>query len=997
MEKTKPLKFGKGLSSRLYRLTKWLWSKQARSDSKKIIQHIKDKELINGDLSQEIETLEKILQRSLTDVEFKKLRKGIIDLENIKKNYPEIFLQLTSIGDHIFPKLEFDTFVFSGLPRGWKFTKDMALSITFFAPELHRVVSYETSEQITRINEFKKMHLENIQFYKDFNRIKGVNQRKMIGLEEIISMDDFEFLFRSVSDLKMIHKSKVLQHYSSVSTESMEADSFLMATHFVMFGRVNEFEWLGAKQPELSDVMKSTLFDHTGSFDFHIRDDVFNSSSKEPLNKLVRDFFNIPNNISKKRLEIDYTGYVFLIGYWPVDDTPYVLKIVPLGNEVNLSYQQNFYCNAYMNMRKKVNNEMLKKMFHNRILESNKSLYAKGVWMYQINPEWDIKEFERIIQKNRSELDVLAKGPSQYLAINEFHHKLYISENPQKEFAEIYNLSHDNMCLKCGRELYKFGDFTIQYDIQNNDGNVSMEYQSLFSFNEDSMEVLNVIKYDLKEINSTKNIKNAEIFVKQFLNDKRVIFGNKNDLDICKIVYDIFNSIKELKQRRILFQFSKNPEIISILLKLENPKMIHVGDPSVIDLSLGKNCIVHGRVVQKSSEDRGKISFIFESYAVKDFEEKKSEKINSLSLNIKNYCTRWHNLVDDSIVNNKQISNQEIIEFKKQWIDIYNQLNDELFITSEGIRLDLSPIKQLTFEENLFYIFCHIVQKNELRSLQNWKNILDKMYECRRMQKSESARQTGNISDMNLLLRAIALRFYNFHYQNTIGNKQHFGSDVLYNSLRNDLERITFSDKKNSNRFTYLGSVPFQTHKFMIMCKMLLTGEIKDSKQADRFLGNYSWRDEGRKFNRMQQRKPFVNQKRIDPKQSTYSPSHSKIQNQPNKQLIRKEQTHLDPVLEIKLEKIGFQNNLEELSREWKRVSDAKSQTHVPKIYHELKNIFQPKLQFFINHYCKTCPEISSLRGKSIESKEIKNFFRVLSQKREFSQEAITKMMSELK
>jgi len=86
--------------------------------------------------------------------------------------------------------------------------------------------------------------------------------------------------------------------------------------------------------------------------------------------------------------------------------------------------------------------------------------------------------------------------------------------------------------------------------------------------------------------------------------------------------------------------------------------------------------------------------------------------------------------------------------------------------------------------------------------------------------------------------------------------------------------------------------------------------------------------------------------------------------------------------------------DLEELGREWRRAKDAKSQTHAPQKYQEIKNSLQPKVQEFMNYYSKTCPAISILRGKTLESKETKKFFNLVSQSVDLSKESVTKMMN---
>lgn len=983
---------GTTLSYQLYRIGEWLWNLEIRGLFNKIVDYVAQ---ISGNIDDEGPRIRIVMNtifgEQLSDEKFKYVLKRLKDLERIKKTDVQILVQLRAFGDNIENYRETEGFVFTAHKRPWHHAGEMVMATNFVlaVPSLSRVVSYETSEDIQTLNQFLNVQIKNTQFYSMFNKLKAVRGRNTRYSSGSFSISDLGFLFRTTSDLKMIHRFPKIHLFTFTPTTGEEAKKFQVANYFILLGKISQFN-----ATDLSGKKSIQIHDYFGTLDMMIDDKEIIHANKSPLIQNAYEYFGLEKTKCDE-VSLSYDGYALFFGYWSMDDEhPWIFHMVPLGNLIPKEKIKEFDILAYVNVRKKVNRFILEKLFPS-FNKTQKEVFTYGKWTYLVEKNWDLNKFTKSTELEKHEFKNSLRN---FLGINEIFVPIYQSETPEIEFAEFYRLPKERTCPTCGSELFEITNFVIESHIRNNSGKFSTEYQSIFSHDQEIMKSVELNKNKLTEIVSSNNKSNAASFVQKYIEYGRVCFSGMNEMDICKNLHKIFCSIRDVVKRRIFFEFSENMDGETILgfLQAEHPQKIHINSSSMLyEIHSGKNCIIHGSLNTNVSEHKtGLISRILEISAKEEFDNNQRVLLSSVAKKISDFCRRWHNIVEDAIKNNIIFSQQKIEEITKQWNDYCSEISDDVFSNFEGTGVGISKIKQLKVNDTQFFIFCYLVTKMELHSAKDWKNLLDKMQESELLLKSNVAMQTGNISDMNLVLRIIAYRFLDFHYKDVLRIKNPFDSKVLENSLRMQMEPITFSDKKNSNRFPHLGSISFQTRTFRNMCKMLLAGEIRDLKQADRFLGNYSWRDEGTKFKGMQQRKPFINQKRAEPRQLMSQSSQSKIQHAPNIQFNRKEKTPLkDTDLGNRLEKIGFQNGLEELSREWKRVSDAKSHTHAPKIYQESKNSFQPKFQSFINHYCKTCPEISSLRGKSIESKEIKNFFSMISQKGEFTQEAIAKMM----
>ncbi len=986
---------GTTLSYQLYRVGKWLWEKEIRKTFNKIVEYV---EQLSGTIEDEgvdVQTaINKIFGRQLDTDTFNYILKRLRDLERIKNVDFAILLQLRSFGNNIQNYKELDGFIFAANPRPWFVKGEMkkAFSFVLAIPSLSRVVSYQTSEDFETYSQFSSVHIENSQFYSMFNKLKALRGRDTQSSSELASVDILSFLFRNIVDLKTIHDSPKIHLFTFTPTTGEEAKKFQVANYFIILGKIQEF-----KISDMSGKKIVTVEDSSGLMKMMVDDKEIIRANKSTIKNTTDEYFknNTPNT---KQINLSYRGYCLIFGYWGMDEEhPWIFHMIPLGHNIPNKEIEKFNFLAYINTRKKISGTTLEKLFP-EISEIPKEITSDGKWSYLVKPDWDREEFLKSAKSEKKEFKNALEG---FLGVNAIFTPLYLSETPEKEFAEFYRLSAEKICSKCGRELFEVSSSAIQQHIENNDGNISVEIQSMHSYNINISDTLNLIKSNLGQIISLKNEDKAAVFISEFFKEKKFIFGDMDIISCCKIIHDILISIKEIKQRRIFFQFHNNLDLIPMFLEIEKPRNIHVGDPKMLELSLGKNCVEHGPVEHDASNVVGNISKILIQYAREAFAKNQQKRFFSSSRKIKEACEQWHNIVDITIENNSIIPAEKILNFKNKWTELLNEINDETFSNFEGKKIDLPQIKSLDVDHVIFFIMCYLVSKKEFRFVEDWESLMHKIAESKRLQRSDVTRQTGNISDKNLVLHAIAQRFLNFHYKSALGGKEPFGTDVLYSDLSQRMVRCTSESRnQDSQKFKKLKLIRFDSGEFRELCKKLLCGDIGNMQNAENFLRRYS-RKRNIPNDRFKQRGKSVNQSLEAKKMmSNWADSKTVVKKKDNnfkKRVENKNEKYVKTNnVRIPIKKENFGRDLEGLGMEWERARVAKSQTHAPQKYQEIKNSLQPKVQDFMNYYSKTCPAISKLRGKTLEAKEIKKFFNMISQMRDPSQEDVAKMMTEI-
>nr|MBC8502931.1 hypothetical protein [Nitrosopumilus sp.] len=736
---------GTTLSYQLYRVGKWLWEKEIRKTFNKIVEYV---EQLSGTIEDEgvdvQTTINKIFGRHLDTDTFNYILKRLKDLERIKNVDFEILLQLRSFGDNIQNYRELNGFIFAANSRPWFVQGEMkkAFGFVLAVPSLSRVVSYQTSEDFETFSQFSSVHIENSQFYSMFNKLKALRGRDTQTSSELASVDILSFLFRNINDLKIIHASPKIHLFTFTPTTGEEAKKFQVANYFIILGKIQEF-----KRSDMSGKEIVTVEDNSALIKMMVDDREIIHANKSTI-KNTTDYYFENNTPNTKQINLSYRGYCLIFGYWGMDEEyPWIFHMIPLGHNISNKKIEKFNFLAHINTRKKISATTLEKLFPT-INEIPKEVTSEGEWSYLIKPNWDREEF---LKAAKSEKNKFKNALEKFLDVNAIFTPLYLSETPEKEFAEFYRLSADKICSKCGRELFKVSNSAIQQHIENNDGNISVEIQSMYSYNINIPDTLNLIKSNLGQIISLKNEGKATEFISEFFKEKKFVFGDMDIISCCKIIHDILICIKEMKQRRIFFQFHNSPDLIRMFLEIEKPRKIHVGDPKVLELSLGKNCVEHGSVEDDTFHVGGIISKMLIQYAREAFAKNQQKRFSSSSQKIKEACSEWHNTVDATIENNSIIPTEKILDFKNKWTELLNEINDETFSNFEGKKIDLSKIKSLDIDHIVFFITCYLVSKKQFRTVEDWKSLMHKIAESKRLQRSEATRQTGNISDKNLI------------------------------------------------------------------------------------------------------------------------------------------------------------------------------------------------------------------------------------------------------
>jgi len=558
---------GMTLSYQLYRIGEWLWKHEIRKSFNKIIDYVYQ---LSGTIEDEgskvrVE-MNRIFDRQIDDKDFKYILKRIKDLERIKENDTEILLQLRAFGDNILKYRKLNGFLLTGHKRMWHYAGEMknATNFVLAIPDLSRVISYETSEDIQTLKQFFNLQITNTQFYSMFNKLKGLRGRSTKDISEMSSLDDISFLFRRIEDLKITHNSPKIHLFTFTSTTGEESKKFQFANYFMILGKISKFKTSGTSGKKIASIQ-----DDSGIINMMIDDKQIIHAHKSSIKKVVQEYFE-HNYSTLKEISLSYSGYGLIFGYWSIDDEhPWIFHLIPLGNSVSNKKIEKFNLISYINTRKKINIATLEKLFPS-IKEMPKEIFPDAKWAYLVQNNWDLDVFSESTKLEENKFRNVLK---KILGTNDIFVPIYQSKNPEKDFAEFYSLPPEKICPECGRELYELSNSTIQQHIENNDGNISVEIQSMLSNEKEIKNALNVIKSYLNHAVSTKNLEKSKNFVDRLFKDKKALFGNIDDLSICKTLHELLSCIKEFKQRRLFFKILESP-MIDLFLKTEKPKTL---------------------------------------------------------------------------------------------------------------------------------------------------------------------------------------------------------------------------------------------------------------------------------------------------------------------------------------------------------------------------------------------------------------------------------------
>lgn len=1009
---------GRTLSYKTYGLFRWLWNKKARDDIRYLIDYA-----VSGDLqpltdrNQGKQRLESVLGRPVTEEEFPVIRRGIFDLMWIKENQPDILPQLRSAGEEMF-QVDLNSIVASGMPRAWRHSEKGSLSFTLLNPEIGKAAAFETSEGLTGISLFGKFHLENVQFYSTFNRIKGVKGRRMVPVSEGLSMADISFLFRTVSDLKTIYQSKDLSHFTFVSTQSMEAESFQLGTHFILLGKISGFHT--PDEHERSGEKIAEIADPTGTLQFSILDEDLLRSSKGPVNSIVERFLNIPEGTSRQRIETDYCGYAIILGYWSLNDAPYVIKIVPLFRELDSEYLASFYRKAYLNLRRKARTEVLSSLFSSREDPPDEVHSSDKKWTYIIESKWEKTAFLYLLNSKFTVDQTLLSRPNlksicTYIAINPHHAEFYLSEDVEKQFAEHYNLPADKRCEKCGSELYFVSPIMVanllsmdghRLTIRVNDVNPvyagflkeslarCFEKISLLSscgtaeavsklllaigFTNSTIGAYDVMK-NMPE-NYVRDIKQTlDAITSVIINGKEIPMGTRMPTDVDETSHPIW----------LVFDFSKfganahtmaekalllmNPEKVSMVL---NNKHIYI--------QLGKCCPQKHLVLDGAGKKcAGLLDMITQEWKhlILDESRKIFDKTYQQFTQLANF---WSDRVDTLMMYKLFATDQEKSNIISKFNEIVNTLEKHRVYDVSGQPLDISSLREISTEDIIFLTLCRQIKRGKIPEQEGWKTIIEIIKQAKSEFTDSHAMHSGVVMDSGTLLKSVALRYTRFNYDRVFRKPSPFTreNEFYENDLRMLLLRAIELDTKRQNAYRNLRKANLSGRSFDLLCRRIMSGEIHSLVAADLFLQRMS-QIVGRP-------RPSMTRKR---QKMTSPPVQERSLPRPFSK------TGTKPRQEISDKRIPpnrLDNYLADLLHDWKRLQEAKAKTHQHLHYVEMKKEFQLEFDNAITALKNLNPLFKKLQGASVEWKTVKNFFKLISQLDSYSNYNITSILQKI-
>ncbi len=180
-------KFGKTVSSSLYRLSDALWLNEVRENIEKLVDHISHNNSFN--ISKDIEKEEfqrKAFGKTITDsYQLKKFKQASISIARIKNEFPEIVDQLKKAGSRMYNINSLQCIFFRHSERVWRVpekNKKMKFQATnsfvLFVPSLSRVLSFETPEEKLSFERFRVGAIQNVQLQEVLSKIRGNSKRK---------------------------------------------------------------------------------------------------------------------------------------------------------------------------------------------------------------------------------------------------------------------------------------------------------------------------------------------------------------------------------------------------------------------------------------------------------------------------------------------------------------------------------------------------------------------------------------------------------------------------------------------------------------------------------------------------------------------------------------------------------------------------------------------------------------------------------------------------
>lgn len=440
---------GTTLSSSLFQLSDSLWMLDVRENIGKLVEYIEhnSSDQIYKDTSSEQFQL-KVIGKTIHDSSFDyKFKQAAYALTRIKKEYPELLEQLIYAGKSFYNITSYAEFIFfKQTERGWHIptgnrqTEIMPVhSFILFSPSLARTASFETPEADLHYEQFRYGSVENIQFQGAFSKVRRNRGGKTIQKKDFASFGDIRFLFRTVKDAKIIHDAKRLEDFSFVTTSHAGADSFKIASYFILTGNIGIFSHFSLQSQIPANMIRVIFYDATGSLEFQMAGEVL-QNQMDPMGKSIGEFFHASTDAEKVKLK---DSFVTVLARWALgDNLPEILYMKKIGDKYGADRLEFFYLLAYLNSRKKVLYQTLEGSFQ-KVPQDHEYILVKNGYAYFVQEGWEKNIFSKLIDMYDPKGSFSGIGEDfqigLYFLANPDAEKLYLSKNPEKDFSEVFN------------------------------------------------------------------------------------------------------------------------------------------------------------------------------------------------------------------------------------------------------------------------------------------------------------------------------------------------------------------------------------------------------------------------------------------------------------------------------------------------------------------------------------------------------------------------------
>ncbi len=988
----------------LYRLSEWLWKKEIRKHFQKIVSYVSDNRIEptrSGEASRHMEFIRSILGDNIPENNLVPFHKRLMDLQRIKDSHPVILDQLKNTGNRIFTYESLECTLLTHFYRLWHYGENqLASSFILLAPKFARVLSFETSESsLGSLKQMDGLSLTNVQLYVLFNRIRGLKNRSTLRKDYSDIPSQIGFLCRTVRDIEIIHNSKLLRHLSFIPTPGEESTKFQIGQYFVLVGKILGLKYRSHLGP--SDVKIGTITDFSGAITFQIRDKDVIESGNSPIGNDVKKWIGSVQDFPNDSMGLNYVGYVFAIGFWSLEeDFPWIMHIIPLGPQLDITSLSNYNAFAYLNTRKKVSSKIISQLF--ALANPLSHMLEKDGFTHYMEPYWVRELFIKYLASRNLPEEQIDKSDSlelneitRYFEINFDYLSLYIQPNPSKEFSLLYKLPESDKCPHCLSELYDLDPFSIAQLIVKHDADISIDLPEMGSDELYSVvETISDVKKEITKVIETNDIEGAKaIFEDLGTNEKVLPYNQPNQdeqiMEVLKSVLDSLSSISHFKlsgkkipipdlrkntiikkedRLQIVLSFpTKNVDLISGVIKLFHVSIIEIQSHGITaKLNCSKNCPLGHNISINHTIEAGLLRFI-------------KQRVSSLLItqttailkttfeDLKMIAVAWFDIVSNAKLQKSTITNEQKLQTSNKLKKIVEALA-KLFLDPHGnIHINSAALNELTIGSIIFMMLCREIKDKKFTSYKDLEKIFNFIITLQRMTNDPNAAQFGVISNPDILLRAIALRYSKFHYDRALGSSQQTMSEADFHNydIKPLMERCIELTQRKGNLYRNLKKINPRSSVFQLLCEKIIVGEVTSVNAANTFLKTvpvYLYQ-EGTQSVRPERR---ITPKKVQPRID-----------------IKKDQRESGFVKKFSSDRAIVEFG--ELYYGWRRLQDAKAKTHQPLLYKEARSALQNDFNKLVSILKDIDPVFRKLEGSNVESKAMNKVFREIGTEKKFS------------